>query len=75
MVKGPISFSRATLPATYSCHTCMVRETNVPLQGRMSIENNGIERFIEPVGYAYLPAREMQKMTCAGQTRCCFYVS
>jgi glyoxylate utilization-related uncharacterized protein len=41
----------------------------------MSIENNGIERFIEPGGYAYLPAREMQKMTCAGQTRCCFYVS
>jgi hypothetical protein len=38
------------------------------------LPDGSAKRFIEPGGYAYLPARQVQKMTCASETRCSYYV-
>jgi hypothetical protein len=55
-------------------HWHSANERIVLIEGRISIEDAGAKRFIEPGGYAYLPAREVQAMICASQTRCSFYV-
>jgi hypothetical protein len=39
------------------------------IEGRLSI---GADRVLEPGGFAYLPARELQQMACVSQTRCTF---
>ena len=49
-------------------------ERIVLIEGRIAIEDGPAKRFIEPGGYAYLPAHQVQKMTCASETRCSFYV-
>ena len=55
--------------------TGIVRTRRIVLiEGRLSIEDSDAQRLIEPGGYAYLPATEVQSMTCASQTRCSFYV-
>lgn len=49
-------------------------ERIVLIEGRLSIEDGPGKRALEPGGYAYLPARQIQKMTCISETRCSFYV-
>jgi hypothetical protein len=43
-------------------------ERIVLIEGRVSIEKGEANRFIEPGGYAYLPARQIQKMIFLSQT-------
>jgi len=45
------------------------------LEGRLSLTEAGGEKILEPGGFAFLPAREVQKMACVSNTRCTFYVS
>jgi anti-sigma factor ChrR (cupin superfamily) len=67
-------FARYPAGHIFPPHWHSANERIVLIEGRISIENHGTQRFIEPGGYAYLPAREVQSMTCASQTRCSFYV-
>jgi quercetin dioxygenase-like cupin family protein len=67
-------FARYPAGHIFPPHWHSANERIVLIEGRISIENNGTQRFIEPGGYAYLPAREVQSMTCASQIRCSFYV-
>ena len=41
------------------------------LEGMLSLDGKPIRAG----GYAYLPAKEVQKLTCASKTRCVFYLA
>src|ERR1044071_2445992 len=56
-------------------HWHTANERMVLIEGRMSLrQGDRPETFLEPGGYAYLPAREVQRSACVSQTRCTFYV-
>jgi quercetin dioxygenase-like cupin family protein len=55
-------------------HWHNANERIVLIEGRIAIEDSAEKHFIEPGGYAYLPARQVQKLTCVSSTRCSFYV-
>ncbi len=44
------------------------------LEGRLSIQNEKTVEYLDPGGFAYLPATQPQKMACVSRTRCSFYV-
>jgi len=50
-------------------------ERIVLIEGRLAIEGDGEKKMLERGGYAYLPARQIQRMSCVADTRCSFYVS
>jgi quercetin dioxygenase-like cupin family protein len=50
-------------------------ERIILLEGRIAMEEEGGKKVLEPGGYAYLPARQVQRMSCVSTTRCSFYVS
>jgi len=50
-------------------------ERIVLLEGRLSLRKGDTETFLEPGGYAFLPARELQTMVCVSKARCSFYVA
>ena len=54
----------------FAPHWHTANERVVLLEGRMSV--NG--KTLEPGGYAFLPAKELQRMSCTSATRCSFYV-
>jgi hypothetical protein len=54
----------------FAPHWHSANERVVLLEGRMSV--NGAA--LEPGGYAFLPAKEVQRMSCTSSTRCSFYV-
>jgi len=60
-------------PAGYvfAPHWHSANERIVLLEGRMSL---GDEKFLDPGGYAFLPAKEVQHLACVSKTRCTFYV-
>ncbi len=58
----------------FAPHWHSSNERMVVLEGRMSLRNNGNEQFLDAGGYAFLPAKEVQRMACVSKTRCTFYV-
>jgi len=50
-------------------------ERIVLIEGRIAMEGDGEKKVLDPGGYAYLPARQVQRMSCVSSTRCSFYVS
>ncbi len=67
-------FARYPAGHVFPPHWHSGNERIVLIEGRIAIEDGPAKRFIEPGGYAYLPARQVQTMTCASETRCSFYV-
>jgi len=56
-------------------HWHTANERMVLIEGRISLrQGNGAETFLEPGGYAFLPAKEVQRTACVSKTRCSFYV-
>lgn len=55
-------------------HWHSANERVVLLQGRISMEQDGKQEFLEPGGYAYMPAKQVQRMKCVSDMRCAFYV-
>jgi glyoxylate utilization-related uncharacterized protein len=56
-------------------HWHSVNERVLLLEGRLSLkQGDGPETFLDPGGYAYLPAKEVQRTKCVSTTRCTFYV-
>ena len=49
-------------------------ERIIVLEGRLSLRQGDAEKFLDPGGFAYLPAREVQRLSCVSKTRCTFYV-
>jgi quercetin dioxygenase-like cupin family protein len=58
----------------FAPHWHSANERIVMLEGRLSFRQNEQEKAIDPGGYAFLPAHEVQRMTCVSKTRCAFYV-
>lgn len=50
-------------------------ERIVLIEGQLAMDGDGGKKVLEPGGYAYLPARQVQRMSCVSNTRCSFYVS
>jgi quercetin dioxygenase-like cupin family protein len=50
-------------------------ERIVLIEGQLAMDEDGGKKVLEPGGYAYLPARQVQRMSCVSSTRCSFYVS
>lgn len=64
-------------PAGYSFapHWHSSNERVLLLEGRMSVRlGEGHEEFLDPGGYAFLPAKEVQRLACVSKTRCTFYI-
>ena len=59
----------------FSPHWHTANERIVLLEGRLTLHTGETSTTLEPGGFAYLPAKELQKMACAGSSRCAFYVS
>jgi anti-sigma factor ChrR (cupin superfamily) len=55
----------------FAPHWHSVNERILLIEGKLSL---GEGRSLEPGGYAFLPAREVQHMSCVSTTRCTFYV-
>jgi anti-sigma factor ChrR (cupin superfamily) len=55
-------------------HWHSANERIVLLEGRLSIKNGNTVEYLERGGFAYLPAKELQRMACVSQTPCSFYV-
>jgi quercetin dioxygenase-like cupin family protein len=49
-------------------------ERIILLSGRLSFRRGDQENLLEPGGFAYLPAREPQRLSCASKDQCVFYV-
>lgn len=54
----------------FSPHWHSSNERMILLEGRMSVGG----KLLDPGGYAFLPAKEVQRMSCVSKTRCTFYV-
>jgi glyoxylate utilization-related uncharacterized protein len=55
-------------------HWHNANERMVLLEGTMTIGKGAGAKTLEAPGYAYLPAKEPQYLTCGAQSRCAFYV-
>jgi len=56
-------------------HWHSVNERIVLLEGRLSLRQGDTPAtFVEAGGYAFLPAKEVQRTKCVSATRCAFYV-
>jgi quercetin dioxygenase-like cupin family protein len=59
----------------FAPHWHSVNERIILLEGRLSLRQADRERFLDPGGFAYLPSREVQRMSCVSKTPCTFYVA
>jgi quercetin dioxygenase-like cupin family protein len=67
-------FARYSAGHIFPPHWHSANERIVLLEGRMSIEIDGVKKMLDPGGYAYLPAKQIQRMACVSTMRCSFYV-
>lgn len=67
-------FARYPAGHTFAPHWHSANERIVLISGKMSIQAGSATKFLEPGGFAYLPAKEIQKMACISNTQCVFYV-
>ena len=45
------------------------------LEGRLSVNQDSGETSLEPGGFAFLPAHDVQRLKCTSTTRCTLYLS
>lgn len=58
----------------FAPHWHSANERILLIEGRLSIQVGDVKKTLEPGGYAYLPAKEVQRMACVSDTRCGFYI-
>lgn len=44
------------------------------LEGQLSVKQDTGETILNSGGYAFMPAKEIQKLSCSSATRCTFYL-
>jgi quercetin dioxygenase-like cupin family protein len=49
-------------------------ERVVVVEGQLTLRREGADATIDTGGFAYLPAREVQRLSCSSKTRCSFYL-
>jgi glyoxylate utilization-related uncharacterized protein len=67
-------FARYPAGHVFTPHWHDSNERIVLMEGRLSLGGDEGESFLEPGGYAFLPARKVQRLACVSKTRCSFYV-
>ena len=56
-------------------HWHSVNERVILAEGSLSVRvGDGPETVLTPGGFAFLPAREVQRLSCVSGTRCTFYI-
>ena len=56
-------------------HWHSVNERVILAEGKLSVRvGSGPESVLDPGGFAYLPAKEVQRLSCVSKTRCTFYI-
>jgi quercetin dioxygenase-like cupin family protein len=59
----------------FAPHSHDSNERILLIEGRLAVRRGAEQKFVEPGGYAFLPAREVQRLSCVSRKRCRFYVS
>jgi quercetin dioxygenase-like cupin family protein len=60
----------------FAPHWHSVNERILVLEGKLTVKAGaGPEATLEPGGFAFLPAKEVQHLACVSKTRCTFYIS
>jgi len=59
----------------FAPHWHNANERIVMVEGRLVLRNEGGEKALEAGAFAFLPAKEVQRMSCEGKGRCTFYIS
>jgi hypothetical protein len=67
-------FARYPAGYVFRPHWHTANERIVLIEGRLSIGKGNSVKYLEPGGFAYLPAKQVQTMACVSATRCTFYV-
>ena len=67
-------FARYPSGHVFAPHWHDSNERIVLIEGKLQMEEKDSKKFLEAGGYAYLPARQVQRMICVSDTRCSFYV-
>src|SRR5271154_3875646 len=49
-------------------------ERIIVLEGQLTLAKDNGDAVINTGGYAFLPAREIQRLSCSSKTRCTFYL-
>jgi quercetin dioxygenase-like cupin family protein len=50
-------------------------ERIIVLEGQLTLRQDSGQTSLDPGGFAFLPAREVQRLSCTSKTRCTFYLS
>lgn len=50
-------------------------ERIIVLEGQLTLRQEAGDALINSGGYAFLPAHEVQRLSCSSKTRCTFYLS
>jgi quercetin dioxygenase-like cupin family protein len=56
-------------------HSHESNERIIVLEGQLTLRQEKGDALIKTAGYAFLPAREIQRLSCSSTTRCTFYLS
>jgi glyoxylate utilization-related uncharacterized protein len=67
-------FARYPAGHVFRPHWHTANERMVLIEGRLSIGKGNSVKYLEPGGFAYLPAKQVQAMACVSKTSCTFYV-
>jgi quercetin dioxygenase-like cupin family protein len=50
-------------------------ERVIVVEGQLTLRQDSGDSLIDAGGYAFLPAHEVQRLSCTSKTRCTFYLS
>ncbi len=50
-------------------------ERVIVVEGQLTLRQDSGDKLINTGGYAFLPAHEVQRLSCTSKTRCTFYLS
>lgn len=59
----------------FAPHWHSANERIVMVEGRLVLRGEAGEKAVEAGGFAFLPAKDVQRMSCEGKGRCTFYIS
>ncbi len=59
---------------TFAPHWHSVNERILMVEGKLAIGKGADARKLDPGGYAFLPAKEVQNLSCVSASRCTFYI-
>jgi quercetin dioxygenase-like cupin family protein len=49
-------------------------ERVIVVEGQLTLRRDAADTFLNPGGFAWLPAGEVQRLSCSSKTRCTFYL-